>query len=317
MNPKEQTYLWYIVIVRVYVGYYLLQQGTLKYLRGFPQSDWITGSIGDLNKIQIYDWYRSFLINVVAPHRELFGYLVMSGEILIGLCLFLGLLTRFSSIMGIFLLLNYYFGPGMAKGGASLAQQQTFIILLAVIALSRPGRSFGLDGLLFLTPPKKGSFMKFNTGLTGIVAIVAFAASGQAAQIMLAPSMPSITPVQSSGSFSVIPQLQIAARLFTPAVLEPNGFIAVCLATNLDTVPRDMVAQIINSGGAEVTQTSSCGARMPSGVTCDSTAHFANNLPLRCVIGTGGNATTLRGGMTTSSGPFPFTSPANLTVPAQ
>ena len=41
MNLKAKTYLWYIVILRVYIGYYLLQQGTLKYLRSFPQSDWI------------------------------------------------------------------------------------------------------------------------------------------------------------------------------------------------------------------------------------------------------------------------------------
>ena len=106
--------------------------GNLKYLRGFPQSDWINRQIGDLNKVEIFSWYKSFLINVVVPHRELFGYLVTSGEILIGLCLVLGLLTRLSSIVGIFMLLNYYFGPGMARGGASLAQQQTFIVVLVV-----------------------------------------------------------------------------------------------------------------------------------------------------------------------------------------
>ena len=50
MNLREQTYLWYIVILRLYIGYYLLQQGILKYLRGFPQSDWINRQIGDLNK---------------------------------------------------------------------------------------------------------------------------------------------------------------------------------------------------------------------------------------------------------------------------
>jgi uncharacterized membrane protein YphA (DoxX/SURF4 family) len=149
VNLKERTYLWYIVIPRLYIGYYLLQQGILKYLRGFPQSDWITRQIGDLNKIEIYPWYKSFLINVVAPNRELFGYLVMSGEILIGLCLILGLLTRLSSIMGVFLLLNYYFGPGMARRGAPLAQQQTFIVVLVVLALSNPGRTLGLDALLF------------------------------------------------------------------------------------------------------------------------------------------------------------------------
>src|SRR5262245_25432505 len=129
MNLRQQTYLWYIVILRLYIGYYLLQQGILKYLRGFAHSDWINRQIGDLDKVEIFSWYKSFLINVVVPHRELFGYLVTSGEILIGLCLVLGLFTRLSSIVGIFMLLNYYFGPGMARGGAPLAQQQTFIVV--------------------------------------------------------------------------------------------------------------------------------------------------------------------------------------------
>jgi len=149
MNLKEQTYLWYVVILRLYIGYYLFQQGILKYRRGFPQSDWINRQIGDLNTIEIYAWYKSFLINVVVPHRELFGYLVMSGEILVGLCLVLGLLTRLSSIVGIFMLLNYYFGPGMARGGAPLAQQQTFIVVLVVLIISNAGTTLGLDGMLF------------------------------------------------------------------------------------------------------------------------------------------------------------------------
>src|SRR5262250_1943107 len=111
---------------------------------------------------------------------------------------------------------------------------------------------------------------------------------------------------------------QIASRLFTAPVLEPNGSIAVCFATNLDGVARDLEARIIDSRGLEVTQTSSCGARLTSGVTCDSTAHFASNSALRCVVGTSGTAATLRGAMTTSTnGAFPFTGPANQTVPAQ
>lgn len=149
MNFKEKTYLWPIVILRLYIGYYLLQQGIRKYLRDMPHGDWITRQIGNLDKVELYPWYKSFLMNVVVPHHELFGYLVMSGEILIGLCLVLGLLTRFSSIVGLFQLLNYYFGPGMAKGGATLAQQETFIVALIVIILSNPGRTLGLDGLLF------------------------------------------------------------------------------------------------------------------------------------------------------------------------
>jgi len=152
--------------------------------------------------------------------------------------------------------------------------------------------------------------MKFYTVLIVIVALLASTESASApAQFFLSPS----TPVQGIGA----PQVQRAERLFTAPVLEPNGSVAVCFATNLDAVARDLAAQIIDSRGVEVTQTSSCGTQLTSGVTCDSTAHFANNSPLRCVVGTSGRATTLRGGMTTSRGLLPFTSPANLTVTAQ
>jgi hypothetical protein len=154
--------------------------------------------------------------------------------------------------------------------------------------------------------------MKFYAVLAVTVFALVFAGTAQAAQMLSAPAQGSI-----SIPFPGIGGVQIAERLFTAAVLEPNGFVAVCFATNVDTVARDLAAQIIDSRGVDVTQTSSCGAQEKSGVTCDSTAHFGNNLPLRCVVGTSGKATSLRGGMTTSSGPFPFVSPANLAVTAQ
>jgi uncharacterized membrane protein YphA (DoxX/SURF4 family) len=73
----------------------------------------------------------------------------MIGEITVGACLLLGFFTRFSACIGLFMLINYYLGPGMARGGAPLAQQQTFIIALAVFVLANPGRTLGLDRLLF------------------------------------------------------------------------------------------------------------------------------------------------------------------------
>ncbi len=149
MNLKGKTYLFYIVILRLWIGYYFLQQGTRKLLRDFPHSDWIGRQIGDLATIDIYSWYRSFLITIVNPHQVLFGYLITWGEIMVGLCLLLGIFTRYSSLIGLFIVLNFYFGPGMAKGGASLAQQQTFIVTLVVFILSNPGRTLGLDGFLF------------------------------------------------------------------------------------------------------------------------------------------------------------------------
>ncbi|MCX5825517.1 MAG: DoxX family protein [Deltaproteobacteria bacterium] len=149
MNLKGKTYLFYIVILRLWIGYYFLQQGTRKFLHGFANSDWIGRQIGDLATIDIYSWYRSFLITIVNPHHVLFGYLITWGEIMVGLCLLLGIFTRFSSFIGLFIVLNFFFGPGMAKGGASFAQQQTFLVTLVVFILSNPGQTFGLDRFLF------------------------------------------------------------------------------------------------------------------------------------------------------------------------
>jgi uncharacterized membrane protein YphA (DoxX/SURF4 family) len=81
----------------------------------------------------------------------------MIGEIAVGACLLLGLFTRFSAAIGLFMLINYYLGPGMARGGASLAQQQTFIMLLAIFILANPGRTLGLDGLVFSGGKGKGA----------------------------------------------------------------------------------------------------------------------------------------------------------------
>ena len=149
MNLAERTYLWYVVPLRLWIGYYLVQQGIRKYLRDFPHTDWINLQIGDLNKVEIFDWYRSFLVDVVVPNKELFGSLVMWGEILVGACLIVGLLTRFSSTVGAFMLANYTLGPGMARGGSTLGQSETFFVAMIVLFLSSPGRTLGLDGLLF------------------------------------------------------------------------------------------------------------------------------------------------------------------------
>ncbi len=160
MNLRERTYLWYLAVLRIYVGYYLFFQGIGKFQRNFPKGDWIGRQIGDIASLDLYPWYKAFLQSYVVPHSELFGYLIMIGEIAVGVGLLLGLFTRLSALVGLFMLANYYLGPGTARGGAMLAQQQTFIIALAIFVLARPGRTLGLDGLLFSGAGAKGKTAK-------------------------------------------------------------------------------------------------------------------------------------------------------------
>ena len=149
MSLGERTYLWPVVILRVWIGAYLLSRGILKYTGDFAKSDWITRQIGEMDKVELFSWYKSFLMDVVVPNRELFGSLVTYGEILIGACLIIGLFTRLCSAIGMFQLANYVLGPGMARGGATLGNSETFFIAMVVLFLTGAGRTLGLDGLLF------------------------------------------------------------------------------------------------------------------------------------------------------------------------
>jgi hypothetical protein len=151
--------------------------------------------------------------------------------------------------------------------------------------------------------------MKLCAVLAVTVALLVSVATASGAQMFISSG-------QSSATIGGV-QVQVAERLFTAPVAEPNGFVAVCAAANLDSTVRGLTAQIIDAAGVDVTQTNTCGTAHAPGATCQATAHFTSNSPLRCVVGTSGKAASLRGGMTTSSGPFPFITPANLTVPAQ
>lgn len=155
MNLSERTYLWHLVPLRLWIGYYMLHQGANKYLRDFPHSDWIERQIGDLAKVNLYPWYKTFLAETVIPNSVLFGKLVMWGEIAVGVCLVLGLLARWSSIVGLFMMAHYILGPGMARGGAPLAQQETFAVAFLVFILSSPGRTLGMDGIFARRAPIK------------------------------------------------------------------------------------------------------------------------------------------------------------------
>jgi hypothetical protein len=108
----------------------------------------------------------------------------------------------------------------------------------------------------------------------------------------------------------------IFEHLSTPAIAEPEGYTAACFATNVDTVNRIIVAEILDWRGDNVTETSSCGVPQGPGITCQSTARYRDSA-LRCVVSTSGRATNLRGSLSTSAGPYPFSTPANSTIAAQ
>ena len=56
--------------------------------------------------------YHSFLVSVVVPHADLFAQLIRAGEVIVGISLLLGLVTRAGALGGMFLALNYMLAKG-------------------------------------------------------------------------------------------------------------------------------------------------------------------------------------------------------------
>lgn len=147
-NFKQPTYLGYLAIVRIVVGYHFITAAWPKITGPF-----LNGHIlpEELAKTIVKDplaWHRAFITGVVIPHAHFFSNLVAFGEMAIGISLLVGCLVRISSLFGAFHNLNILMAIAIANGAAQLAINRLYIVLHLIFVISSAGRSWGLDGWL-------------------------------------------------------------------------------------------------------------------------------------------------------------------------
>jgi thiosulfate dehydrogenase (quinone) large subunit len=131
-----------LAIIRIYIGYAWLTAGIGKLTGGgFDASGFIQGAIanagGDHPAVQ--GWWATFLETVALPNAELFSFMVMWGEILVGAALILGIFTNFAALMGI--TMNFAF---LFSGTVSTNAQMVLLTVFLVVAGFNAGR-YGLD----------------------------------------------------------------------------------------------------------------------------------------------------------------------------
>ncbi len=125
---------WFWLIVRVYVGWQWLVAGIHKltgfdieigsgfgtgssgsswiygtHSLGFQLSGFLHGAITQANAstIPVMNWYGWFLQNVILPTAGFWSYVVVFGEILVGLGLIFGVLTGIAAFFGVFMNMNF------------------------------------------------------------------------------------------------------------------------------------------------------------------------------------------------------------------
>lgn len=147
-NFKQGTYLGYLALLRIAVGYHFFTVALPKVTGPFLQGKILGDELAKTALKDPFAWHQSFILGFVVPHAHVFSCLVGFGELAIGISLILGCLVRVSAAFGVFHNLNILLAIAIANGGPQLGLNRIFIFLQLVFVASSAGRSLGLDGLL-------------------------------------------------------------------------------------------------------------------------------------------------------------------------
>ncbi|MDX8044549.1 DoxX family protein [Gracilibacillus sp. S3-1-1] len=131
-----------LTVLRLYLGYDWVTHGWAKITGGeFSARGFIEGAIAQASgeNPTVQGWWAAFLETVALPGADVFTYLVMWGELLVGIALILGVFTNFAALMGI--IMNFAF---IFSGTISTNAQLILLTIFILVAGYNAGR-IGLD----------------------------------------------------------------------------------------------------------------------------------------------------------------------------
>jgi len=142
-DKRVVSILW--TLLRIWLGYTWLVAGIAKTQNpawfgseaGTALTGFLQGAIGKAtgDHPAVQQWYASFLQSAALPSSVFFSYLVVMGEILVGISLITGTFTLFSLFISAFMNFNYMLA------GASGLNPNMFLIAVILISV-RPNSYF-------------------------------------------------------------------------------------------------------------------------------------------------------------------------------
>jgi len=144
-RTRKRPVLWPVVLLRIYTGVFFLYYGFGK-VRNPDFADGLAGFVNSQLGNSVA-FIRPFLESVVLPNKQVFAFLVAWGELAIGLALIVGLMTRWASIAGAFLVGVFWATKGQGILDAQNHDVIWFVIFI-VLAAVHAGRVNGMDARL-------------------------------------------------------------------------------------------------------------------------------------------------------------------------
>lgn len=143
---KYVGHLLPLAFLRIYVGYYFLQNAIEKLEGDYLLQPRLAAAINEyIPQSQAPIWYAQLLEGVVVPHWQIFAYTITYCEFVIGVSFLVGFLVRPVALVGAFLSLNYIVLSAPSLGELHKAYLAMFIIL----AWMGAGRCLGFDYFFF------------------------------------------------------------------------------------------------------------------------------------------------------------------------
>jgi thiosulfate dehydrogenase [quinone] large subunit len=129
-------------MLRVYTGLFFAWNGISK-IRRDNFADGMQGFL-ESQAESTFDFYLSFVQNVVIPNKAVFASLVSWGELAIGLAMIFGLATRYAAAAGVVMVLNYWFAKGAGFFDGT-NHDVVWLMIFIVLGTVPAGRIAGLD----------------------------------------------------------------------------------------------------------------------------------------------------------------------------
>lgn len=141
-SVKYVGHLLPISFLRVFLGYYYLDQALLKYRGDFLVRPKMASQIADiLPSLQIPNWYRHLVEFTLIPHWEALAFAVTAIEFAIAISYLTGYVVRPVALLGAFLSLNFL----ALSGAQSEDLYKTFFAIHLMMAWVGAGRCLGFD----------------------------------------------------------------------------------------------------------------------------------------------------------------------------
>jgi thiosulfate dehydrogenase (quinone) large subunit len=142
----ERIPLALLVPLRLLCGLILMIEGWGKLRHGWLHGTPLATTLDAW--VESHATYHFFLpfVEAARSHPKIFGGLITAGELVIGLSMLLGLVTRASAFLGALMLFSFAFGAGqgLAPPGNALLMGAIFLVFVA----APPGRVLGFDTAL-------------------------------------------------------------------------------------------------------------------------------------------------------------------------